>query len=338
MNDVSATRPGDSPAPCPDHASGDAVHAHGDHDLFTLLSNDSIIHVEGADAADYLHSQFSSDIRSAAPGSSFLTSYSDPRGRLLAVMRVLALAENEFVLILDRSVLPQIIAQLRKYALRARVNVAESAWSLAGVAGRAAGERLVSAGFEIAAYDGEQAWSIGGMLSVRLPDSLPRWLLIGPQPSLAHAASALTPWAASDNAPAWLCRDIELGLPRITAATSSRFVAQMVNLDRLAALDFRKGCYPGQEVVARTHYLGRIKRRMFIVDTPRAAVPAPGDSIHDAAGKAIGEIVMGAEHGDGSIALAVLRTDAATGELHVGTADGPLGHAREPAYGLADAV
>lgn len=306
--------------------------------VFTWLTAEAVIHVAGEDAADYLHSQFSSDIRNAKPGTSLLTSYSDPRGRLLAILRVLPLSETEFALVVDHGVLPTIIAQLRKYALRARVTSTESSWAVAGVIGEAAGARLTANGLRMASDEAEQAWSIGDTVSVRLPDPQPRWLLLGPRPSLDEAAATLASMLHPADATVWRRREIESGLPRITATTSSRFVAQMVNLDRLGAVDFTKGCYPGQEVVARTHYLGRIKRRMYIVDIPAGPVPAAGDGVYDADGGSIGEIVTATDDGNGGIALAVLRLDAAAGELRVGAPDGPAGLAREPAYGLDHAA
>lgn len=312
----------------------------GKHDdgIFTWLTTDAVIHVEGEDAADYLHSQFSSDIRNMNPGASLLTAYSDPRGRLLAIVRVLRPGETEFLLVLDRGVVATIIAQLRKYALRARVTVTESTWSVAGIIGQAAADRLAADGLPMATAEAEPVWSEGGTVSLRLPDEKPRWLLLGPRSSLAQGAAVLESSLHDDDAPAWRRREIETGMPRITATTSNRFVAQMVNLDRLGAVDFTKGCYPGQEVVARTHYLGRIKRRMFIVDISAGAPPAAGDGVYNADGAAVGEIVTAAADGSASIALAVLRLDAAAGELRIGTADGPPGHAREPAYGLDHAV
>ena len=112
----------------------------------------------------------------------------------------------------------------------------------------------------------------------------------------------------------------------------------MVNLDRLHAVDFRKGCYPGQEVIARTHYLGRIKRRMFVLRAVEASPPVPGSPVF-AGSAVVGEIVRAAPHPDGGcLALAVLRRDSDASPLALGHADGPRAERRDPPYSIDEAA
>ncbi|MDZ7748958.1 MAG: hypothetical protein U5K43_09010 [Halofilum sp. (in: g-proteobacteria)] len=136
----------------------------------------------------------------------------------------------------------------------------------------------------------------------------------------------------------WRLLEIEAGIPRVYDATAGQFVAQMLNLDRLGAIDFHKGCYPGQEVIARTHYLGRIKRRMYVLRVDDATPPPPGSAIH-AGGDTVGSCVDAAAHPEGGcLALAVLRVESAEAALTVGTPGGASARASPPPYALEEAA
>lgn len=308
-------------------------------ELCARLTDDGVLLVEGEDARSHLHSQFSSDIRVHDPRSSIVTSYSDPRGRLLAIPRILPRGEDAFALVLDREVLSGVADQLRKYALRARVRISDAGddWRVVGIHGSSTARAVADHVGELPSTPGSHVLTPAGLSLVRVPDSVPRWLVCGPVDALDAVGSVLLSHAASTDEAVWRRLDIEAGLPRIRAATSAHFVAQMVNLDHLAAIDFRKGCYPGQEVIARTHYLGRIKRRMFILDGEPGPPPAAGDPVHrDGDGSAVGEIVDAAPVAAGSVALAVLRLEAADDGLRLGGPEGPPARARRPPCGLGD--
>lgn len=295
-----------------------------------------LLAVTGADAAGFLHAQFSSNIRDLVPGQLRLTSYSDARGRLLAVLHVLAVGEG-FLLEMPADRLEPIANRLRRYVLRSRVDIEDiSAETCAfGVSGKGIASRwpepaLPATGEWNELDDGVRVTGLGGQR--------PRWLLFGP------AAALQAIWERfGDVAVApphhWDLLDIEAGLPAVHAQTEERFVAQMVNLDRLEALDFHKGCYPGQEVIARTHYLGRIKRRMFLLHAPAAEhPPAPGESVLAAdSGGTAGEVVRAAPHpAGGALALAVLRLDTLDASLTL--ADGTPVTRRDPPYPLDEAA
>ena len=299
-----------------------------------LLSTEAVLLVDGADAHEYLHGQFSSGIADLAANRSVLTSYSDPRGRLLAVLRVVPRGPESLALVMDAGVVDTVADQLRKYALRARVTLTQPGddWQVLGLQGsqmQAIAERHLGA---LPRAGDEHALAPAGISSVRLPGAAARWMLLGPRAAMPE----LPPGGQAASA-AWHRQEIEAGVPRITAATRGEFVAQMINLDRLEAIDFRKGCYPGQEVIARTHYLGRIKRRMFILDIA-GDTPEPGTPVH-APGQdaAVGTIVDAQATDTGSVALAVLRLAAAQDGLHVGAPEGAPAVARVPPYGLEEA-
>ena len=303
------------------------------------IAGRGMLRVSGSDAAGFLHSQFSSEVRGLRPGCVRLTSYSDARGRLLAVMHLFAVADG-FLLVLPADRLDPVAAQLHRFVLRARVEIEDvsGAWTAFGVSGaevepllaQALGRTPPPAGECIGAVDGAQLAGIGG--------TVPRWLVFGGEAPL-HAAWDGLEALATAPAQCWDLLDIEAGIPTIHSETAGRFVAQMVNLDRLDALDFRKGCYPGQEVIARTRYLGRIKRRMYPLSAPSArSAPAPGDAVLDAdSGDGVGEIVAAVDDPAGGIrCLAVLRLESADNTLVLG--DGTPATRQDPPYPLDEAA
>ena len=310
-----------------------------DVDLRCPVVGYGMLRVTGADAAGFLHSQLSSDIRGLTSGCLRLTSYSDARGRLLAVMSVLA-DEDGFLLELPDDRLEPVAAQLRRFVLRARVEIedASPAWSAFGLAGPSVADAVERRLQCRAPAAGEWVALDGGVGLAGVPAGGGRWLAFGPQQHL-HAL-----WQRFDGLPTaaaecWDVLDIKSGIPSVHAETAGRFVAQMVNLDCLGALDFRKGCYPGQEVIARTRYLGRIKRRMFPLRAPSAErLPAPGGSVLDSAtGDSVGELVRAApDPAGGVLCLAVLRLEAADAPLALD--DGSAATRLDPPYPLERAA
>jgi folate-binding protein YgfZ len=157
-----------------------------------------------------------------------------------------------------------------------------------------------------------------GLRVVRLPGDRPRFLLVAPADRLA----ALEPQTLPDGSLDWRRADIEAGVPRVGPSTQDRWVAQMVNLDQLGGVAFDKGCYTGQEVVARLHYLGNLKKRLFRIQGS-GPTPLPGDDILDADGdaQAVGEIVDAVETEGGFVASAVLQlAKAESSALRTGAA------------------
>src|SRR5207253_4572292 len=123
----------------------------------------------------------------------------------------------------------------------------------------------------------------------------------------------------------WSALDVEAGIPVITPKTQEQYVPQMVNLDLIGAVSYSKGCYPGQEIVARTYYLGRVKQRMHRVKAPESVIPQIGDRLYSdeyGAEQASGAIVNVAA--DEREALAVLYTSSVARGMHYGALDGPI--------------
>jgi hypothetical protein len=180
------------------------------------------------------------------------------------------------------------------FVLRAKVTVCETDLSMLGI----------DAGSVLPALP-------PGWQTLSLAAAANRRLLVGP----AADAPAFGAERATTHA-AWRLRDVRDGLPEITPATSGSFVPQMVNLDLLDGISFKKGCYTGQEIVARTHYLGRVKRRMlrFAVED---AIAAAGEPVLAERG-VVGQVVLAAATGTGAELLAVISLDDLSGPLHLG--------------------
>lgn len=256
------------------------------------------VRVYGPDAQSFLQGQISCDLRALdettlAPGS-----FSTPKGRVLAVVWLWREADG-FVMLTEASVADALVRRLRMYVLRSRVRIERDpelhcgALLDAPVAPRtvARDDGLVSIG-----------WACGA-----------RRLLVGPGETVhrALARSADAQGSTED----WLRAEIRAGLPMVTERTSEHFVAQWLDLDRIGALSFDKGCYTGQEVIARLHWRGGIKRRLF---TARCAAPAsPGVQIRTADGQLAGEVVLSAPDADGHLLLATVALPAADGPLQL---------------------
>ncbi len=236
------------------------------------LAHLGLIRFRGPDAQSFLQGQVSNDTRRLAEGRFVLCAYSSPQGRVLAV--------------LPRELIAPTLARLRKFVLRAKLQLEDvseefAVVGLAPVAGRApAGGHLpadhlqsvalASGGLDVPAEAGGYI-ERDGIGVARVAHDAHRYWVVGPAAHLSERGLGGDDLAARQMEHDWRLADIRAGLPQVYAATSEMFVAQMLNLDLLDGISFTKGCYTGQEIIARTQHLGRIKRRMH-----RLALPAGG--------------------------------------------------------------
>jgi len=233
-----------------------------------LLADYGLLLVCGEDARAFLHAQLTNDIAHLDGNHARRAAWCTAQGRVLATFLVLPWQED-FILQLARDLAESVARRLALYVLRSKVKVAEvsAQWAQIGVAGDEAERALVQAGLPVPA-GALEIMHTDGRLVVRLGSA--RFLIL----ALAAGGEALrSHLAASTLDGFWREAEIDSGTPLITAATQDRFVPQMLDLERLGAVDFRKGCYPGQEVVARTQYRGQVKRRLYRIesDAPLAA-------------------------------------------------------------------
>lgn len=303
---------------------------------FFELHNQGLISFTGEDAASFLQGQLTSDVSDLAVGHTRYSGYCTPKGRLIATFLIWK-RDGEILLQLPAELCDSVRSRLSKYVMRARVKVADASTAFVpfGVAGTGAKD-IVRVLVGSAPQEMHAVTSSNEVEVTRLP--VDRYLILAARARADALRTALTSHAACAEPEGWAALDVEAGVAVITTPTSEKYVPQMVNLDLIGGVSFSKGCYPGQEIVARTHYLGQQKQRMYRVRVPAGNSPAAGDSLYSKAfgTQASGSIVaLGGRDTEGCTALAVIqRRSVEEGEIHLGSADGPTVEALSLPYSL----
>jgi folate-binding protein YgfZ len=286
-----------------------------------------VIRARGADAATFLQGQLTNDVLTLGSGVARLAGFCSAKGRLQASFVIWRAAEDEFLLACSSSLLVPTLKRLSMFVLRAKCKLddASAEIRLWGLAGGAATARIGDAAVWTRRDD-------GGATLIRLPDAegVARALFAAPvdvEPE-ATAVLSLADWR-------WL--EVRSGVVTIEAATVDKFVPQMVNFELVGGVDFQKGCYPGQEVVARSQYRGTTKRRTFLFEGEALAVPGQDVFLPGAQGEPAGTVAnAAASPAGGGSALIELRLAAlGDGELRLGSADGPALHRAALPYPVA---
>jgi folate-binding protein YgfZ len=283
-----------------------------------LLAEWGLIRAQGADAASFLHGQLTQDVQHLGERAACLAGYCTAKGRLLASAVVWRAGSDELLLACSADVLPATLKRLSMFVLRAKCKLsdASAALPLHGLAGSAATAWL---GPNAPPSAWQRSDVLGGHV-IRLPDGagVARYLLALPATAAAPPLPALAP-------DAWRWLEVGSGVPRIVQGTVEQFVPQMVNFELVGGVNFQKGCYPGQEVVARSQYRGTIKRRAFVFACDSAAQPGQ-EVFHSAdAEQPAGMVVNAASFAGAHRALAEVKLAALEdGTLHLGSAAGPL--------------
>ena len=290
------------------------------------LADWGLILAEGPDAAAFLNGQLTQDMLHLADAPARLAGYCSPKGRLLATFVVWQPAAQTIALACSADLLAVTLKRLSMYVMRAKCKLsdASAAWPLYGLAGPSADALLQD---RLPAGEGARgSVDAAQVIRLRAAGGVSRYLWAGLQ------APPLAPLQAE----AWRWLELLSGVPRITDATADRFVPQMLNLELLGGVNFKKGCYPGQEVVARSQFRGTIKRRTYLMHA--AAALAAGDEVFhsDDPEQPAGMVVLAASLPGGQhAALVELKMAAlASGSVHAGRADGPRLSAAALPYAL----
>lgn len=289
------------------------------------LDEFGLIRFSGEDSLPFLQGQLSSDVRAIAQDTAQYSSYSSAKGRMLASLLILR-DGDDYLLQLSADIQPAIQKRLSMYVLRSKTKASDVGAELAlfGIAGPLAAEKIQSAlhvqtgaAMTVQQGDGFQLLSLGA----------DRFELIVPQ---IHA-NAIThrlieAGCTAGDANAWRLAEIRAGIAWITHATQEAFVAQMANLDLTGAVSFNKGCYTGQEIIARTQYLGKLKRRMYRArinaETVCAGQPVFSAEMH---GQASGQIVLCAPISTGQWeVLVIAQMSSLEHGLHLASPEGPI--------------
>jgi tRNA-modifying protein YgfZ len=279
----------------------------------TPLTHWGVIRARGADAATFLHSQLTNDFTGLTGAHARLAGYCSPKGRLLASFIAWKAGEEDILLACHASVLPATLKRLAMFVLRARCKLSDATAEvpLYGVAG-------------LPAREAEAALPVWGQSDIEGG----QWIRL---PDAAGVTRALVAPAASAEGPAilldaWRWLEVQSGVPVIEAATVDQFVPQMLNYELVGGVNFQKGCYPGQEIVARSQYRGTVKRRTFLFDADDT-MQAAQEVFHSSDPNQPAGLVANAAprpEGSGSSALIEIKLAALDGgSLHVGAPDGP---------------
>ena len=293
------------------------MNTQASFDGAVALTHLGLIRARGAEAAKFLHSQLTNDFSMLGLSQVRLAGFCSAKGRLQASFVAWKPAQDEVLLMCSATVLPATLKRLSMFVLRTacKLSDATSELALTGLVGRPANELLGDV----------QVWErrdVGGASLIRLPDvnGLKRCIRVG---ATSAGAEALSPTLALDS---WRWLEVQSGLPTIEAATVDQFVPQMLNFELVGGVDFKKGCYPGQEIVARSQYRGTIKRRMFLFDCDHAAA-AGQEVFHSGEPSQPAGMVANAApqpHGSGSSLLVEVKLAALLdGSLHLGSPQGP---------------
>ncbi len=275
------------------------------------LSAQGLIKVSGEDTVNFLQNQFSNDIREISPQLSQLNAWCNAKGRILASLRVFQVRDDYF-LHLSSDLLDATLRRLRMFVLRSKVTLEDvsNEWLSIGLAGNDA-PALLAKQINHLPENTNQVVQENGLVVIRLAGDTPRFQIFGQIPAISSLWQALQTEAIPVGYPVWSWLEIQAGIPNIVANTTEAFVPQMVNYSTIGGVSFTKGCYPGQEVVARMHYLGKLKRRMYLAHVKTETLPEAGENLFPPGENAqsCGKVVQAQVSPNGGVdLLAVLQT------------------------------
>ena len=299
------------------------------------LETFAVVEITGADAVSFLQGQVTNDIAGAPAGQARLAGYCTAQGRLLAtfVMWREPQTESQDVLtvraIVRADIAPALVKRLGMFVLRAKAKLAVVPLAVAGITAltedcaaleAALGQPLPRSPWHVLSHQSGTWIAVPG-------NPVRRWWWVAPV-AASEACETLARHLSAGDAAQWQAEDIEAGLPWIEAATQDLFIPQTVNLDLIDGVSFTKGCYPGQEIVARSHYRGTLKRRMALgtLQAGDAGAILPATDLFDASatGEPCGRIINIATAGGVTVALFEATFDAVEhGALHVASPAGP---------------
>lgn len=289
-----------------------------------------VIRAQGPEAVKFLQGQLTQDFVLLAAGQARLAAFCSAKGRMQASFIGIKRSEEEVLLVCSADLLAQTLRRLSMFVLRAQLRLTDEsgAWLLRGLAGSAVPAGLAAAPWS--ALDTPQ----GTAIRLYPADEVPRALLLSP-------AGATDPGPALLQPAVWDWLEVRSGVAMVTRPVFEAFVPQMLNYESVGGVSFKKGCYPGQEVVARSQFRGTLKRRAFVLHS-EAPLSVGQEVFHSQDnGQPCGLVAAAAARpdGDGFEAIVSMQTSAASGgSLHLGTADGPALRVLPLPYALLDDI
>lgn len=302
------------------------------------LSHFGLLQVEGEDALQFLQGQMSNDMREVSAEHSNLSGWCTAKGRMMASFRIFRLGAS-YYLQTPQAHIESILKRLRMYVLMSKVTITDASDQLIrfGITGDCA-DSLLKAHFPNIPASQNGAAEHNDSVLIRMPGPTPRYEIIGPAADLVKLWAAFETQAIRMSNSFWALQEIRAGIPTVFPETTEAFIPQMTNMQLIDGVSFTKGCYTGQEIVARMQYLGKLKRRMYLAHVRSETAPLPGDELFaegSTSGQGAGKVVDAQASGDGYDLLAVIEIESAEEQtVHLGT-DGPKLEISELPYEFA---
>jgi folate-binding protein YgfZ len=303
-----------------------------DSAFFCTLSHEGVLAVRGSDAGKFLQGQLTCNLNYLSDSQASLGARCTQKGRMQSSFRILLEGDGVLMAMASELLEPQ-LADLKKYAVfsKSKLTDESAAWVRFGVDhGDAA---LSSLGLELP-VDTDSVVRHGGLIAIRVsPDRAELWVAADQADDIKDKLSAVL---TEGDLNQWLLGQIRAGIGQVMPSTRELFIPQMLNLQAVGGVSFKKGCYTGQEIVARMQYLGKLKRRLYRVQLDASELPEPGTQLFSPShGSSIGEVVLAARSEQNIELLAVLQAEAAeAGDIHLGAQEGPALHLLDLPYQL----
>ena len=292
-----------------------------DSAFFCTLSHEGVLAVRGADASKFLQGQLTCNLNYLSDSRASLGARCTQKGRMQSSFRIL-LEGDGVVLAMATELLEPQLADLKKYAVfsKSKLTDESAAWVRFGVDhGDAA---LISLGLDLPA-ETDSVVRNDGLIAIRVsPERAELWVTTGQADAVKGKLLAVL---SEGDLNQWLLGQVRAGIGQVMPGTRELFIPQMLNLQAVGGVSFKKGCYTGQEIVARMQYLGKLKRRLYRLQLAASELPEPGIALFSPThGSSIGEVVLAARAGQNIELLAVLQAEAAeSGDIHLGALEGP---------------
>lgn len=292
-----------------------------DSAYFCTLTHEGVLAVRGPDAGKFLQGQLTCNIDYLKDGSASLGARCTPKGRMLSSFRILPDTDGYLLAMAGELIEPQ-LTELKKYAAFSKSQLSDESdnWVRYGLVG--GDDVLAGLGLDLPQAAGQVVCN-DGRIAIRLESGRAElWAPHEQAETLKSHLSAQLTEAPLNN---WLLAQIRAGIGQVFGATRDLFIPQMINLQAVGGVSFRKGCYSGQEIVARMQYLGKLKRHLYRLALDGSQIPQVGTELFSPVhGTSVGEVVLAAAAEGGIELLAVLQDDAVQdGRIHLGSADGP---------------
>ncbi|AZC61954.1 CAF17-like 4Fe-4S cluster assembly/insertion protein YgfZ [Pseudomonas chlororaphis] len=292
-----------------------------DSAFFCSLSHEGVLAVRGPDASKFLQGQLTCNLNYLSDSQSSLGARCTQKGRMQSSFRILLEGDGCLLAMATELLEPQ-LADLKKYAVfsKAKLSDESALWARFGLGNAEA--VLTGLGLQLPPEDGAVARN-DGLIAIRV--SAERAELWAPADQAGVLREKLSAQLPEGDLNQWLLGQIRAGIGQVMPATRELFIPQMLNLQAIGGVSFKKGCYTGQEIVARMQYLGKLKRRLYRLALNVEELPEPGTPLFSPThGSSIGEVVIAARAEQNIELLAVLQAEAAEdGNLHLGTLEGP---------------